>query len=1270
MQKIFLIHVKVLLILTLGINSRYAKAETQRKMVKLRWYSTQNRQVGDQTYSNFLTVSPGQLNQNLLPVYAQSFALNGAVAVKVQIENAVYSSIDRRDIQESARISSFEPVLTSVVTYERKIPQVAVQILPFRLINGKIERLEQFTLVISSERSAASQTFGKKGFGSVSVLNQGDWYKIQVKSTGIHRISKSFLNKLGIATDNLDPRTIKIYGNGPGMLPSPNLAARPDDLKENAIWVEGESDGIWDDGDFIYFYGKAQKDVWNYDSGTGTYIHQNNVYTDVTTYFLTYGGVPGKRIGTLPTLVSNQNNDGNFDQLYVHEQDLTNLLKTGRQWLGEEFNRELSQSFIVNLENADLTKNCLIRSVAAGRCFASSAFSVLINGNNVLNHVFSAASPDFESTYAYDHSGTATFIPPSQSLLVEYIYNQPIPGGIGWLDYFEIQSRNRLAMQNKSQLFFKDKNSIGAGKVTRFTLEGNPNVQIWDVTVPYQAGKVNATFAAGTHSFNAATDTLREFIAFDGNSYLEPEAGPKVANQNLHGSSQAEMIIVSHDLFLYDANKLAQFHRDQGMSVHVFSTSQVYNEFSSGMQDITAIRDLMRMFYTRATSPAEMPKYLLLFGRASYDYKTRIAGNTNYVPTFESWLSYNPLNSYCSDDYYGLLDDSEGNMMSFDKLDIAIGRIPATNPDNAAIMVNKIIRYQGNPDRGDWVSRLVFIADDEDGNLHQNQADGLAETARNNYPNYNIQKIYLDAFNEVTTAGGARNPAAQAEIVRAVERGCLIVNYTGHGGEVGWAAERVLNTNDIQSWTNGMKLPVFFTATCEFSRFDDPSRFSAGEYVLLNANGGGVGLFSTVRLVDAGNNFNLNLAFYDHVGLDSLGPYNRMSLGEIMRKTKNDVLSDNSRNFTLLGDPAMSLAYPRLRIKTTQVENTPAELFQDTLKAFSKVTISGMITDLNGNAVNTFNGIVYPTMFDKLSQYKTVANNPGSTPYTFNMQNNVMFRGASTVTNGLFTFSFIVPKDIGYQVGKGRISYYASGKNDDATGFDNRFLVGGTADSAGLDETGPEIRLFLNDEKFVFGGLTDENPLLIAKLKDLTGINITGVGIGRDLGLTLNNDNTTTVSVNDYYRAKVDSYQEGEVQYRMKSLAPGKNSVKVTAWDVYNNYNESVLEFVVASSAEMAIEHVLNYPNPFTTHTTFHFDHNKPEEQLKVMIQIFTISGKLVKTLLFDNPTSGSHFDQLSWDGRDEYGDRIGKGVYVYKVKVKSEQGKSVETFQKLVLLN
>jgi hypothetical protein len=548
----------------------------------------------------------------------------------------------------------------------------------------------------------------------------------------------------------------------------------------------------------------------------------------------------------------------------------------------------------------------------------------------------------------------------------------------------------------------------------------------------------------------------------------------------------------------------------------------------------------------------------------------------------------------------------------------------------------------------------------------------LADDAISNFSYYNVKKIFIDAFKEENTSGGERNPLAQQEIVNSVQQGAMIINYSGHGGEIGWASERILNTDDIQQWTNGGRLPLFVTATCEFSRFDDPARTSAGEMVLLNPNGGGIALFTTVRLVDAGSNKILNEFFYNHIGLDSISAYDRKRLGEVLRLTKNDFLfnNQNERNFTLLGDPAIYMAYPTHRAITTAIDAHPVSSVPDTLKAFAKVTVTGRITDIYNNMLPTFSGVIYPTVYDKPSTYSTIGNGPSNVESTFVMQNNVIYRGKASVTNGLFTFSFIVPKDIAYEIGYGKISYEGDNGTVDAIGHYQNIIVGGTADSIPPDNAGPDMKLFLNDYKFVYGGLTNPDPLLIIKLRDEYGINITGRGVGRDISLVVNNDVSKTTSLNEYYQAKMDSYQEGEIRYPMKDLPEGKNMLKTRAFDIYNNPTEGMLEFVVASSGEMALQHVLNYPNPFTSNTTFHFDHNKVGENITVQVQIFTISGKLVKNLQSETLATGNHFDQLSWDGKDDYGDHIGKGAYIYKVKVKSASGKSAEQIQKLVILN
>ncbi len=1274
----YLYPIKVLLLLIFFLQYFSVKSAEINQKITINWSVESNYTLKNVKYLNFNTFNTAHFNWSAykgLPFYSTSFPAQNPSQIKVTIEQPVYREITEIQNQE---LLPNEVKIEHSVGFERKHGKILIEILPLRknIQSGKIEQLVSFTIKVQYEdEPVKTSTLNKSSYVASSVLSSGKWLKIGLTATGVYSITAKTLKDAGIDPATIDPRTIKIYGYGAGMLPQKNAAPRFDDLPENAILVAGETDGSFDENDQILFYGRAQRDQWALSSGK--YSHVTNIYSDITYYLLTYGGIQGKRIQQAASLPAFNKQSEEFDHLLLHELEAVNLIKSGRLWLGEEFGKTFNYAFGVNLGNINPAKPVILSSSVAARSFNTSSFSVSVNGNLVLTQNVNPIIANFEAAYASSTYNSTNLSLGSGNVNIAYQYNTSVPGSSGWLDFFEFQSRNFLT-QNTPQLSFRDAQSVGPGNITEFAITTNNNLTVWDVTQPTTIIQANVIMGNGKAKFSSQTDTLREFISFNGQQFLSPISIAEISNQNLHALSPADLIIICHSSFLNEAQTLANLHRTKSsLRVNIATTDQIYNEFASGNPDLTAIRDFIRMFYKRASSVGDMPKYITLFGRASYDYKNRLANNTNFVPTFESTESFDPVSTYNSDDYLGLLDDNEGNWDSNtdvkELLDVAIGRLPAQNNAQANDMLNKIINYVNHPTWGDWKTKLVFVADDEDGNIHQNQANTLANNAISQSPDYNIRKIFIDAYKEENTSGGARNPNAQAEIVRAVEQGAMLINYTGHGGEIGWASEQILTTDNIQKWTNENRLPLFVTATCEFSRFDDPARTSAGEMVLLNPNGGGIALFTTVRLVNSGSNFALNTFLFNHIGLDSASAGNRLRLGEIMRLTKNDYNwnDKNERNFTLLGDPAIFLAYPAHKVVTTQINQVPVNAIPDTLKAFAKVTISGKITDIHNNSLTSFNGAVYPTVYDKMTTYQTIVNNPpASSPMSFTMQNNVIYRGKASVTNGNFSFTFIVPKDIAYEVGLGKLSYTADNGQVDAIGNYQNVMVGKTADSIPPDGTGPEIKIYLNDEKFVYGGITNANPTLLIKLHDANGINITGRGVGRDISMVLNNDANKTVVLNDYYQAKLDSYQDGEIRFPMKDLPLGKNTLKTRAFDIYNNPSDAMLEFVVSGSEELALQHILNYPNPFTTFTTFHFDHNKAGEPITVQVQIYTISGKLIKTLQTDAVTTGNHFDQLSWDGRDDYGDAIGKGVYIYKVKVLSSTGKTAEDFQKLVILN
>ena len=458
------------------------------------------------------------------------------------------------------------------------------------------------------------------------------------------------------------------------------------------------------------------------------------------------------------------------------------------------------------------------------------------------------------------------------------------------------------------------------------------------------------------------------------------------------------------------------------------------------------------------------------------------------------------------------------------------------------------------------------------------------------------------------------------------------------------------------------------TATCEFSRFDDYERTSAGELVLLNENGGAIALMTTVRLVYSSANQNLASNFYDVV-FDSVE--NRMpTLGEIVMKTKNNSWSgENNRKFTLLGDPALSLPYPKHRVSTSTINGVDITSQTDTMKALSKVTICGYVHDQSGQKLTDFNGVVYPTIFDKTTQITTLKNDAESNYKTFDLQKNIIYKGKASVVNGDFCFTFIVPKDINYSFGSGRISYYAENGNVDANGFFKDFVIGGTASSYDEDNEGPDIKVYLNDEKFVFGGLTNQNPLLLVKLEDQSGINTVGNSIGHDLTGMLDENTQEVINLNQYYEAELDNYQKGVVQYPLQNISNGRHKIKIKAWDVFNNSSEAYTEFIVAEDAGIALNNIFNYPNPFINSTHFQFEHNKAGSNLKIKIQIYTISGRVIKTIDELRYADGFRVDDIHWDGLDDYGNLIGRGVYIYRLYVQDDALNHAEEYEKLVIL-
>jgi hypothetical protein len=1224
---------------------------------------------------------------NLLPVYSESISLNSAAEVTAQIINPVYSSafIDNS-------VTDFlktEALVTAVVAYKRKKPSAYIEILPFRKnAAGQVEKLESFTLRVMI--TPKPQYKAGNAYASNSVLANGTWYKIAVTADGMYKVDYNFIkNTLNINPSSINLNRLAIFGNGGGMLPDRNDVAYPDDLLENpTLLIDNNSNNQFDQDDYLLFYGQMP-DKWIYNSGTQSFTHEKNLFSDKNFYFLTTDAGTGKRVSTASPAGTPNQTITEFDDHVFRDQDEENTLKSGRIWLGDKmtsFNN--TKSFSYNFPNlVTSTPVKLISYIGAKTSYGSNTI-VNINGQNLITHFDSGINPN--NSYpagAIPYTNTAYYNASGSTVNVDYTFNvsnDPTGTAATYINYFELHLKRGLSMVGDA-MTFRSIASVGNSNLSEFRLQNaNGNIKVWDVTDVGNIQQMNAVLSGSQLSFVTATDVMREFMAFNPYAgFSLPEYIGQIANQNLHSIGEPDMVIVSYDGFVSASEELANFHRsNEGISVAVVKLSELYNEFGCGKPDISAIRNFMRMLYDRAGGDtASMPRYLLLMGDGSFDPKDRVPGNKNFVPTYQSYESYSQTASYTSDDFFGLLDANEGGDISDNsqKMDISIGRIPVETEQEAWEVVNKIKNYKYPTASGlscveitsnnSWRNMVTFIGDDEDSNTHLNGSENICEATRTAYPVYNYDKIYLDAYKQLSTPAGDRYPDVSTAILNRINSGSLIINWIGHGGETNWAHERIFNMADIVQLQNKEKLPLFITATCEFSRYDLPDR-TAGEWLITNGKGGAIASITTVRLVYSNANEALNGKVFQYM----FEPYEgrEPTLGELTMETKNTVQTDiyNTRKFVLLGDPALQLNYPHYNVATTHVNNQLISQPHDTLKALSLVTIKGEVRDDNNTKMTSFNGVVYPVVYDKISTVQTLKNDPGSNITNFKLYKNILFKGKASVTNGDFTFSFIVPKDIDYQYGAGRISYYAdNGSYIDAHGYSTDIVIGGSIDSFSADATGPQMHIYMNDEKFVFGGTTNESPILLVKLEDPSGINTVGNGIGHDLTAELDNNTQNKTVLNDYYESSLDTFSKGTIKYPFSKLAEGRHTLKVKAWDIHNNSSEDYTEFVVAGSAKLALTHVFNYPNPFTTHTKFMFEHNKPCEDLSVLIQIYTVSGKVVKSLQSEVHCDGYRIDDIEWDGRDDYGDEIGKGVYVYKVIVRDANGASAHKFEKLVVL-
>jgi hypothetical protein len=1206
-------------------------------------------------------------------------------APAIQISNIVYETISKSELGDLAIENiPHKPQEKLQEVFSRDTKQLFLSLSPLIFDGSNFKLIKSFSYSISSNntsRSTVSTMTAKRNLVSNSVLSSGDWYRFYVEKSGVYKISKSFLQSLGFNPDKVNPRNIKIYGNGGRMLPLSNSIYYPDDLMENAIQIIGEEDGVFHNEDYILFYAEGV-DTWNTESQTNL-----NLYTTKSYYYVTAQGGAGKRITPFSQPSGNPTLElTSFDDHQFYEKDLTNIVHLGRQWFGESFEINPEREYEFDFPNIDTSVPVKIQTVAASASLTATSFTITANGQNTGNINFNPISANSETKYFAGRLPAGTSFPGAEKVKIKFSYNNNgVPGSKGYLDYINLTAKRKLIGTGKQFLFQHDLAGSTTG-IANYTISNASTIsQIWDITDLYNVTGIHNN-SQSVFSFKAALGEVRKYTIVTPGDYYTPlrENQSRVNNQNLKGTllknsqnafQDLDYAIITPRSLAPQAEKLANFHRNHSnLSVKVIALENIYEEFSSGKQDIAAIRNCIKHIYDNASGPEKRIKYINLFGDASYDYKDRIPNNTNIVPVYHS-LSSNSTgeSSFASDDFYGLMDENEGNITSFfGGIDIAVGRMLVSDNAQAEEIVNKVLEYHNAKSYGNWRNNITLVSDDSDKSSDatlQSRQNTLADAITANKPFINVNKIFLDSYPQEASAGGARYPKAKADFFDAFEKGALVFNYLGHGGENGLASERIWTKADGENLNNQYKYPLFITITCEFSRFDDPTRPTAGEYTFWNPKGGAIAMLTTIRSIGQFNaeNFNDNLT----KNLLSFGKDEYTTIAESLRISKNQNPSSSSNVVFYIGDPALMLAIPKSKINLTKINDVPVTGPIENLKSLAKIKISGEVTDENNTLLSDYNGEVFTAIYDKFITRSTLNNDGFSPAMQFKTLGQTIFRGNASVTNGLFEFTFIVPRDIRIPVDNGKISFYSKKKDvlENQAGYNTTIKIGGINENAPQDNINPKVKLYMNDETFISGGTTNSSPYLLAFLEDESGIN-TASGIGHDIVAILDGDVTNPIILNDYYQTELDDFTRGNLRFPLRNLSEGLHTVSFTAWDVYNNPVTSEIQFNVVNEDSLILTNVLNYPNPFSTYTQFWFSHNKPFEPLEAQIQIMTVTGKVVWTKNQIITTEGFLSREISWDGKDDFGDRVGKGVYIYKLTVKSNlSNKIAEKYEKLVIL-
>ncbi|MDL2277082.1 type IX secretion system sortase PorU [Parabacteroides sp. OttesenSCG-928-G07] len=1127
--------------------------------------------------------------------------------------------------------------------------------------------IRYFLLILFAAGSFLSAQADGSRYAANSALAEGTWVKIQVDSTGVYKLSHNDLQKMGFP----DPGKVSVFGYG-GWILDENFSLNTyiDDLPQIPVYR---------DNDAIFFYGRGPV-KWEYNVQEATFVHTNNPYSTAGYYFLT-DAATAKSMETITSAGSPQQTISVFDDYLVHENDWVSVSESGRQLFGESFESTQTHSFTYYIPGiVDREGKVAMRFIARPEATSGSVVMSIDEATAISGYVSVIENSKTSSyTKANAFSKTASWTSPKkETVRIKITYGLSRDKNAR-LDYFRLHSLRELRPYGGSTPF---RSIESISKATRFTVkEANRQTIILDVTDALNPKQVEATLNGSELTFSIPAGTLREFVIVQKDrSFTTPKSLGEVKNQNLHALEQTDMVIIVQPALKAQAERLAEYHRENDdLTVEVVEPEQIYNEFSSGMPEATAYRRFLKMFYDRSMPTKETaPQYLLLFGDGIYDNRGVSSSAKSVFQEYGdrmllTYQSVNSLdmNSYTTDDYFGFLDDNEGRSLASDILDIGIGRLPVRTYTDAKQVVDKLIGYMDNTQFGTWKNNVCFIGDDGSTSdsyttEHARHANVLADSIETYHPEFAVNKVFLDAYKKTFVGGQTRYPDVNSRIQRLLKDGLLVINYNGHGDTKSWAGERIMTESMINQFSYPY-LPLWITASCDFTRFDDLTT-SAGELVLLNKTSGGIALFTTTRVVDRNKNFEINQKLNSHLFDKKDGK--RLTLGEVMRQSKAGLIGSNKLNFVLIGDPAMRLNYPENKVAVTAINGKPVT-GDITLKALEKVTIEGEVRTPQGTKATDFNGILRTTVYDSKSALTTLNNN-GVGAFSYTEYQNKLHVGSNEVNNGSFSFTFTVPKDISYTDELAKMVLYAYNEEEglEAHGAFLNYRVGGTADNPEEDSEGPEIRmLYLNDSTFVSGDKVNVTPLFAARLWDKTGVSITGSSIGHDMMLIIDNKATQSYVLNNYYEPVAGVENEGVVMFSIPELEPGMHTAEFIVWDIQGNSSKLEFSFEVVAGLKPVLIELYATPNPAREQVKFYISHNRPETNMQINLRVYDLTGRLRWT--HEETGSSELFKSyiVNWDLNDNSGSRLRPGIYLYQAAVRTNNSKEATKANKMIIL-